>query len=115
MARPALHWEYVLSWAQDNKVTDEAVISDDNGAEVTGVHRNDGLGRLYLGTSYGATRRAFTWGRLKEVALAAGAQAGDLLIFDGGRLSDDVKVVDIGLVEDGDDGHDHLVLQRRWG
>jgi hypothetical protein len=110
--RAAVRWEHLLAWTKANGIPDSALARDENMRMVMNVRRDAPAQRLYLIAWY--RQLPLTWGQLRADAETEGAQAGDELWFDGERVFDDVKVVDLGDIED-EDGRHYLILQRRWG
>ncbi len=124
---PPVTVERLLRWTAACEVPGESLVYDDEGRMVTSMRYDQPARRLWLESAYAGRassrgRVPFTLKLLLQTAEELGA-AGDVQFWhDGGRIFNDVPVIDLGDGEvDGCDVRDgfpaghYLYLQRRWG
>lgn len=124
---PPVTVERLLRWTAANEVPDESLVYDDEGRMVTSMRYDQPAGRLYLESAYADRASSqglvpFTLKLLLQTAESLGAAGDAQLWHDGGRVFNNVPVIDLGDGEvDGCDVRDgfpaghYLYLQRRYG
>jgi hypothetical protein len=116
MTRPAVTWDRLLAWTRANEIPDGALVHDDEGRKVTGAHYDSPTRRLFLLSGYEGRNKdpVITLERLRETGGQLEVPPEAELWFEGYKIMDDAKVVDLGDLELDGGGH-RLFLQRRWG
>lgn len=120
---PPVTLERLLRWIAANEVPDHALVNDDDGKIITTVRYDKPANRIWLESAHldrsnPAGYRPFTVTLFVQTLGQLGAPDSAQLWLDGGRVFNDVPVIDLsgeGAAGPADDGNHYLTLQRRWG